>query len=158
MGGLSAAMNWKDDSRYRLRLAQGFFDEAKENLGYKQYSSCVDNSQLAIENVAKAIISCFIPISKSHSFGDALKMLIKEERVTDKIKKKVKGLIPLVEEHGFEEHILSDYGDEDNYKTPWDIFGKEAAQDAYQAAKKAVETAKELLPLIYDSLEERKKE
>ena len=55
MGGLSAAMNWKDDSRYKLRLAQGFFDEA-------------------IENVAKAIISCFIPISKSHSFGDALNL------------------------------------------------------------------------------------
>lgn len=144
-------VNWKKDAQYRLRLAQGFYKEAEENLKYKQYRSCVDNSQLCIENSAKAIIVCFIPLGKTHSSAQGLKRLLREEKVSSGIKKDIEEIIPLVEEHGFEEHVLSDYGDEESYRTPWEIFDKGSAEDTFKAATRVLTEVETIVPSIYES-------
>ncbi len=144
-------MNWKKDAEYRLKLALGFYGEAKQNLKYKQYRSCVDNSQLSIENSAKAIIVCFTPLGKTHSPVQGLRKLLQEERITDWIRKGIEEIIPVVEEHGFEEHILSDYGDEGTYRTPWEIFDKRSAEDTFKVATKVLRKTKRIISLIYES-------
>lgn len=143
-------MNWQKDAQYRLKLALGFYEEAKQNVKHKQYRSCVDNSQLSIENSAKAIIVCFIPLGKTHSPAQGLRKLLQEEKITDWIRKGIEEIAPIVEEHGFEEHILSDYGDEESYKTPWEIFDKKAADDAYGAATRVLTKAKQIISAIYE--------
>ena len=144
-------VNWQKDAEYRLKLALGFYKEAEQNLKYKQYRSCVDNSQLSIENSAKAIIVCFIPLGKTHSPSQGLRKLLQEERITDQVRKGIEEIIPIVEEHGFEEHILSDYGDEEGYKTPWEIFDKKSAEDIHGDATRVLTKAKEIISSIYES-------
>lgn len=141
-------MNWQKDAQYRLRLALGFHEEAKQNLRYEQYRSCVGNSQLCIENSAKAIIVCFIPLGRTHSPFQGLRRLLQAQRITDQVRKDIEEILPVVEEHGFEEHILSDYGDEGSYKTPWEIFDKKAAEDAHGAATTVLMKAKETISSI----------
>jgi len=143
-------VNWQKDAEYRLKLALGFYKEAKQNVKHKQYRSCVDNSQLSVENSAKAIIVCFIPLGKTHNPFQGLRKLLQEERIIGQVRKGIEEIAPVVEEHGFEEHILSDYGDEESYKTPWEIFDKKAADDAYGAAARVLTKAKQIISAIYE--------
>jgi len=50
-------VHFREDAEYRKRLAQGFLDEARLNFEYKLWRSCMDNSQLSIENSGKMIIA-----------------------------------------------------------------------------------------------------
>jgi hypothetical protein len=52
-------VNYKEDAEYRKRLAQGFLNEARVNFAHQLWRSCVDNSQLSIENSGKMIIALF---------------------------------------------------------------------------------------------------
>ena len=60
-------MNYKEDAEYRKRLAQGFLNEARVNFAHQLWRSCVDNSQLSIENSGKMIIALFSVTSASSS-------------------------------------------------------------------------------------------
>jgi HEPN domain-containing protein len=54
------------EARYRLNLAEGFLLEAREDMGTKRWRSCVDNSQLAVENAAKAMLALLGPVGRVH--------------------------------------------------------------------------------------------
>lgn len=140
-------MNWQDDANYRLKLAQGFYEEASQDLESQRYRSCVDNSQMCIENSAKAIIVCFTPVGKTHQPGQQLKKIMKRE-LSSEIRERIKRAIPLVEQHGFEEHILTDYGDEENRKTPWELLNREAAEAAHKDATIILGEAKQTICLV----------
>lgn len=140
-------MNWQDDAHYRLKLAQGFYDEASQDLKLQRYRSCVDNSQMCIENSTKAIIICFTPVGKTHQPEQQLKKIIKG-KLPSKVGEKIKQIIPIVEQHGFEEHILSDYGDEENRKTPWELFNRETAKATHKDATRILSEAKKIVSLI----------
>lgn len=60
------------DSAYRLKLAEGFLKEAKEDFQLNRWRSCVDNSQLAAENSARAVISVLMPVPKRHDVTNLL--------------------------------------------------------------------------------------
>ena len=47
-------MDSEQDVNFRLRLAEGFLQEAEEDLTLSRWRSCVDNAQLAVENAVKA--------------------------------------------------------------------------------------------------------
>lgn len=49
---------------------------------------------------------------------------------------------------GATEHFLTDYGDEANYRLPWDLFTKESAEEALKAARQCLEQLNELLEVI----------
>jgi HEPN domain-containing protein len=42
-------MDSEQDVNFRLRLAEGFLQEAEEDLTLSRWRSCVDNAQLAVE-------------------------------------------------------------------------------------------------------------
>ena len=44
-------MDSEQDVHFRLRLAEGFLQEAEEDLPLSRWRSCVGNAQLAVENV-----------------------------------------------------------------------------------------------------------
>jgi hypothetical protein len=49
---------------------------------------------------------------------------------------------------GTREHILTDYGDEDTFTLPWDLFTQESARDALQTARRCVQAVQELLTSV----------
>lgn len=59
-------MHFKDDAEYRKRLAYGFLNEARINIEHQLWRSCVDNSQLSIENSGEMVIALLEPVEKSH--------------------------------------------------------------------------------------------
>jgi len=143
-------VNFKLDSRYRLNLAKGFLGEAQDNLKYQQYRSCVDNCQLSIENSAKAIIVYYFPLGKTHSPSEGLREILKEQELPNEVKLKIEEIIPIIGRHGFEEHILSDYGDEKTYTLPWDIFDEEAAKNSLDEAQLVIDKTEEIVNTIDD--------
>jgi hypothetical protein len=58
---------------------------------------------------------------------------------------------------GVEEHFMTDYGDESSYKLPWDIFDKESAKLALNAAKRCKEAAEDIIKSIRRWRSEKKR-
>jgi HEPN domain-containing protein len=50
-------MTGNRNAEYRLKLAQGFLNEARQDVGLGRWRSAVDNAQLAVENAAKAVLA-----------------------------------------------------------------------------------------------------
>ncbi len=135
-------MNSKAESRYRLELAEGFLNEAEQDFGLSRWRSCVDNSQLAVENSGKTIIACFKPIEKSHNPARQVADLMEREEIAQELVEHIRIIVPLLEKLGFEEHLKTDYGDEDTYKSPWELFKEDDAAEALGIARKCVGIAK----------------
>ena len=80
-------MNSEEEASYRLTLAEGYLKRAQEAATHKDYLSVISNSQLAVENSAKTIISCFRIPSWSHDpSGELLEV---EEENRDKIQQRI---------------------------------------------------------------------
>ena len=52
---------------------------------------------------------------------------------------------------GSAEHFLTDYGDEIRLKLSWEIFDKDAATNAFIAARHSIEYARHILELWSES-------
>ncbi len=66
--------------RYRLNLAEGFLVEAREDVKQKRWRSCVDNSQLAVENAAKVALALLGPVGRTHDPARLIRKLLEENR------------------------------------------------------------------------------
>ncbi|MFQ5828623.1 MAG: HEPN domain-containing protein [Candidatus Methylomirabilia bacterium] len=137
-------MNPKRDAEYRLRLAAGFLREAEEDVQLSRWRSCVDNAQMAVENAAKAVIAMRGPVPKVHQLKGALSKLLKDARLKS-LNKEIAILGGISEKLGFEEHIRTDYGDESQYRTPWELFDRESAEEAVSLARTAYDAASKLI-------------
>lgn len=60
-------MHPQEDAQYRVRLAEGFLDEARQDIQLGRWRSCVDNSQLAAENSGKAPLALLGPVGRTHA-------------------------------------------------------------------------------------------
>lgn len=60
-------METSEEGRYRLRLAEGFLDEAREDKSLGRWRACVSGSQLAVENAAKAVLALLGPVGRTHN-------------------------------------------------------------------------------------------
>lgn len=129
-------MNSSDDVKYRLDLAKGFLKEAEEDFQLKRWRSCVDNSQLAVENFGKAILMLFGISPKTHEPARHLARLINDIEIPEPVVSQLKELLPDLLMLGEEEHFMTDYGDESSYRLPWDIFKEDSAISALDAARK----------------------
>lgn len=103
-------MKSQAESRYRLKLAEGFLAEALQDFELSRWRSCVDNSQLAVENSGKTIVACFRPVEKSHNPAKQVADLLVKDEISLELVDDVRLLIPLLERLGFEEHLKTDYG------------------------------------------------
>lgn len=60
-------MTGNRSAEYRLKLAQGFLNEARQDVGLGRWRSAVDNAQLAVENAAKAVLALLGPVGRTHT-------------------------------------------------------------------------------------------
>ena len=123
------------DVDYRVNLAGGFLREAEQDFELQRWRSCVDNSQLCVENAGKAILMLFGVSPKTHEPARHLAHLIRDPEIPEPIRNQIKEVLPDFLTLGLEEHFMTDYGDESSYTLPWDMFTKESAESALQAAR-----------------------
>ena len=138
-------MNFREDAEYRRRLAQGFLNEARLNFEYKLWRSCVDNSQLSIENSGKMIIALLEPIEKTHNPSRQLKRLIEQNRLGNDPNLQIEEMISILDRFGIEEHFMTDYGDETTRTDPWSLFNEEDAKEALEMAERCYRCADEIV-------------
>jgi len=131
--------------QYRLRLAEGFLAEARLNMQHELWRSCVDNSQLAAENAAKALLALIGPVGHTHDPGEILLEALKEGRFPPAVETQVRRIAESAGRLGPNIHVESDYGDEANWRTPWEIFDGTKAREALELAEEAVRLSQEVI-------------
>ena len=147
-------MNFKEDAEYRKRLAKGFLNEARLNFEFKLWRSCVDNSQLSIENSGKMIIALFEPIEKTHNPSRQLRRLIDQNRLGDVSILDIEELMSIIDRFGIEEHFMTNYGDEITRTDPWSLFTEEDAREALELAEKCYGIAENIYSIYINKLSE----
>lgn len=131
-----------EEVKYRAKLAVGFLKDALKLFQIGDWRGVVANSQLAVENAAKAIIAIFREPSWSHDPSHEL-LEVKNRfphqywGIIDEIARIVHELAP--------EHGRSTYGEPSLGLTPWDLYKKEDAERVLKLAKKVVEEMKIIL-------------
>jgi HEPN domain-containing protein len=128
------------DAEFRLELADGFLKEADQDLGLSRWRSCVDNAQMSVENSAKAVIALRRPVPKVHQVKSVLAGLRKDPEF-ERVAEEVVALADI----SFEAHIRRDYGDEGQYRTPWELFDRKSAEEALGLARNARDHAAKVL-------------
>jgi HEPN domain-containing protein len=134
-----------EEASYRLRLVLGFLQEARQDFNLERWRSCVDNSQLATENAAKAVLALLGPVGRTHNPSLLLREALAEGEFPGEISPQVERLAECAEFLGPDIHVQSDYGDEACGRTPWELFDRESAQEALSLANEAAELAQQLL-------------
>lgn len=133
---------------YRLKLAQGFLEESRQDVQLQRWRSAVDNSQLAVENSAKAVLSLAVPVGKTHNPAPQLREALSKGHFREKNSEKVERLAECAEQLGFDVHIQTDYGDESGRLTPWDLFDEEDARQAQGLAQESVDLANSIIHAV----------
>jgi HEPN domain-containing protein len=138
-------MNAAEQTGYRLRLAEGFLEEARQDCDLRRWRSCVDNSQLAAEHAAKAVLALLGPIGRTHRPFVFLLQALGENRFPESLRAQIEEIALCSRLLGPEVHIESDYGDEQTEKTPWELFDQSRAREALNLAEKAASLAREVV-------------
>ena len=138
-------MNAVEQARYRLRLAEGFLEEAQQDSSSSRWRSCVDNSQLAAEHAAKAALALLGPVGRTHKPFDFLRQALREDRFPEEVRRQAGRLAECAELLGPEVHVKSDYGDEEAQRTPWELFDEGRAKEALNLAVEAVALSKKIV-------------
>jgi HEPN domain-containing protein len=131
--------------QYRLKLAQGFLEEARHDLQLGRWRSCADNSQLAAENAAKALLALIGPVGRTHNPGGMLFKALEEGRFPQEIEDAVRQVAECAERLGPDVHLESDYGDEARWRTPWELFDQAKASALFELAEKAVSLTQKII-------------
>jgi len=123
-------MNAHDQAHYRLRLAEGFLEEARHNLHSQRWRSCMSSAQLAVENAAKAVLGLLGPIGRTHNPSVFLSEALQSGRFPQTERARVERLAECAQLLGPAVHVKSDYGDEEALQTPWELFDGGRAKEA----------------------------
>ncbi|MCC7020913.1 MAG: HEPN domain-containing protein [Ardenticatenales bacterium] len=129
------------ESAFRIRLAEGFLQEARQDFDLERWRSCVDNSQLATENAAKAVLALLGPLSRTHSPAPLLRAGLDGNDFPDSQRADIAALAECAEMLGPDVHSRSDYGDEIGGLTPWQLFRRDDAAEALAWAERALSLA-----------------
>jgi HEPN domain-containing protein len=127
-----------EQTAYRLKLAQGFLEEARQDADLERWRSAVDSAQLAVENAGKTVMALAGHIGRTHNPATQLRRMIGERRFDAAYSGKIERLAELGELLGPDIHIQTDYGDEVEGRTPWELFGEADARQAIAIAEEAV--------------------
>ncbi|MEW6227097.1 MAG: HEPN domain-containing protein [Bacillota bacterium] len=138
-------MKPSESASYRLRLAQGFLDEARQDASTGRWRSCVDNAQLAAEHALKAVVALWGPVSKTHRPAAKLMEMLDQRQIPQEFRAEVDRLVDAAEFLGPEIHVRTDYGDEAGGLTPWEIFKQGDARDALDVAENVVHLATQIV-------------
>jgi HEPN domain-containing protein len=135
----------REQAAYRLELARGFLEEARQDKDLERWRSAVDGAQLAVENAGKAALALAGQIGRTHNPATQIRRLIGEERFDPAYSEKLERLAELAELLGPDVHVQTDYGDEVEGRTPWELFDETDASQALVVAEEAVSLADRLL-------------
>jgi len=124
--------------QYRLRLAEGFLDEARQDWELRRWRACVAHAQLSVENALKAIIACFVPLAKTHDPGRTLLRLMEKQQIPPQAHGTLKDIVEEARLLGPQVHVQTDYGDEFAGQTPWELFTQEDAELALRTATRVL--------------------
>lgn len=138
-------MRSAEEASYRLRLAEGFLAEARQDMGLQRWRSCVDASQLAVENAAKAVLALTGPVGRTHSAGLILRQAIDENRLPDAACEGAERIAECAKLLGRDVHVETDYGDEAGWRTPWELFDEADAERTLHLAEEAVSLAGQIV-------------
>lgn len=133
---------------YRLKLAQGFLREARQDVGLGRWQSSLDSAQLSVENAGKTVLALFGLVGRTHSPATQIRRLVGEARLDAELSEFLERLAELAELLGPDIHIQTDYGDEAGRRTPWELFDEEDARQALAIAGEAVTLANQLVRKI----------
>jgi HEPN domain-containing protein len=133
------------EAEYRLKLAEGFLEEARQDLNLERWRSCVDNSQLAVENAGKAVLALLGPLGRTHNPAVLLRNGLQEGRFPAEVRARIERITECARLLGPDIHAQSDYGDEAAWKTPWELFSEADARQALALADEAVHLAREVV-------------
>jgi HEPN domain-containing protein len=135
------------DVEYRIALAEGFLREAEQDFELERWRSCVDNAQIAVENAGKTALALFGIAPKTHDPARQIAVILAEWELSKEMADLLNAMLPDLLALGSETHFLTDYGDESNYRLPWELFTRETAEDALQSARRLIGIAQELQAL-----------
>jgi len=141
-------MGIQNDVAYRLELARGFLNEAEQNFAAKHWRACVSGSILVVENAGLAVLMLFGVSPQTHKPGKHLSQLVTEGTVSEEVASLVRELLPELDKHDSHEKMLAKYGDESEYRLPWDIFGEPEATVAIEAARKCMRISSQIIDLL----------
>jgi len=133
---------------YRLRIAQGFLDESRQDVTLGRWRSAVDNAQLAVENATKSVLALVAPLGRTHNPAPLLRQALDEGRFDSTQRVAVRRLAECAELLGFDIHVQTDYGDEFQGLTPWELFDAQEAGEAFAIAEEALRLAQALVRAV----------
>jgi HEPN domain-containing protein len=134
-----------DQVSYRLRLAQGFLDEARQDVDLKRWRSAMDNAQLSVENATKAVLALLGPVGRTHNPAEQLRQVLSQSVFSGDNLARVQQLAEQAELLGPDVHIQTDYGDEPGGRTPWELFSETDARQALATAERAFQLAQSVV-------------
>lgn len=97
-----------EEAGYRLRLAEGFLAEARLNNQHELWRSCVDHSQLAAENAAKATLAITGPVTRTHNPAVILLDALKKGSFPQELEEQVRKIAECAALLGPQVHSESD--------------------------------------------------
>ena len=137
---------------YRLKLAWGFLDEARQDTDLGRWRSVVDNAQLAVENAAKSVLALLGPVGRTHNPAAQLREALDEGLYAAPDHSRALRLAELAEVLGPDVHIQTDYGDETEGHTPWELFDETDARQALAMAEEAINLAQVIVETPRDDV------
>lgn len=137
-------MQISEEVTYRLRLAEGFLAEARQDVSLSRWRSCIDNSQLSVENAAKAVLAMLAPVGRTHNPAVLLRKALAEGRFLEAVRGKVEQVAECSELLGQDIHMETDYGSEAEWRTPWELFDESDGREALDTAERACSLVRQI--------------
>ncbi len=97
-------MRVSEEARYRMRLAEGFLDEARQDVELKRWRSCIDNSQLAAENAGKTALALLGPVGRTHNPAVLLRQALEDGRYPPEARSSIEQIAERAEMLGSDVH------------------------------------------------------
>ena len=141
-------MNTLDAVAYRTALARGFLAEAEQDIGLERWRSCVDNSQLTVENAGKAALALFNIPPKTQDPALHIAAVLRTQKLPEAVRVIMERMLPDLLALCAKEHFLIDYGDEATNTLPWELFTRESAEEALAAARRSAQMSKDLVQAV----------
>ena len=128
--------------RYRVKLAKGYLERAKRFFSTRDFRECVEASQLASENAAKAVIALRRVPSWSHDPSDELTEVA--ETLPEDARSLAAELAMLARELSVEHGVVT-YGRPGEGLAPWELYGEPETRRILEKAERSVELMETLL-------------
>jgi len=136
--------NPRREVEYRTQLAREYLEDAENSLSSNDFKGCVQNSQLAAENAAKAVVATRRTPSWAHDPSPELLEVAKE--LDSQQEAKAKRLAELSSQLA-PEHGRATYGEPERFVTPRMLYDLRAAEKAIAVAREAIAIMDEVVGL-----------